>query len=750
MGSAGRAAAHAFGMAALLVLALLKPALAEGGRDSAAAHAGGAAAQAEFPAEIVLQLGHSGSVNSVAFSPDGKTALSGNIDNTVRLWDLATDREIRKLEGHSEQVNSVAFSPDGKTALSGSLDHTARLWDLATGREIRKFEGHSKPVTSVAFSPDGKTALSGSRDHTIRLWDLATGREIRKIEGHSGWFFSVAFSPDGKTALSGSWDNTARLWDLAAGREIRKFEKHSSLVESVAFSPDGKTALSGSAGKGLFGTGEIKLWDLATGREIRKLEGHSGAVSSVAFSPDGKTALSGSMDHTVRLWDLAEGREIRKLEGHSAEVSSVAFSPDGKTALSGSHDGTMRLWNIQSGEELAALIATRDGEYMTFTPSGFFAASHRDTDMLAIARGMEVTTIGQVYQSLYNPDLVREALAGDPNGQVKRAAEVINLDKVLDSGPAPSVEITSHPSGSKSGKDIVTVTARIKDRGKGIGRIEWRVKGITVGVTNAPAGAGPVYEVKRELALDPGKNAVEAVAYNASNILASLPAQTTIAYTGLADSVKPRLHILAIGIDTYADKGWTPPGGQFGRVFFPPLSLAAGDAEVFAADLQRAGAGMYSEVRVKTLLDAQATAAIIGAAFKAISADIAPRDTFVLFAAAHGYSERGRFYLIPQDYQGGNNPAGAQRDRPGAPAGMDGQYQGQEGDYPARHLRVGGARERLHPFARGLAGLGGGGGAAARSDGAPRAHSRRLGQARNRGRQAWPRRFHLRAHRRAL
>ena len=133
MGSAGRAAAHAFGMAALLVLALLKPALAEGGRDSAAAHAGGAAAQAEFPAEIVLQLGHSGSVNSVAFSPDGKTALSGNIDNTVRLWDLATDREIRKLEGHSEQVNSVAFSPDGKTALSGSSDHTARLWDLGHG-----------------------------------------------------------------------------------------------------------------------------------------------------------------------------------------------------------------------------------------------------------------------------------------------------------------------------------------------------------------------------------------------------------------------------------------------------------------------------------------------------------------------------------------------------------------------------------------------------------------------------------------
>jgi hypothetical protein len=505
-------------MAALLALALLNPVYAEGGRDSAAP------AQAAFPAEIVPQL------------------------------------------------------------------------------------GHSSGVTSVAFSPDGKTALSGSYDHTLKLWDLATGREIRKLQRHSIFFESVAFSPDGKTALSGSGDSTARLWDLA------------------------------------------------TGREIQKLDGHSEGVTSVAFSPDGKTALSGSWDHTARLWDLATGREIRKLDGHSYAVTSVALSPDGKAALSGSWDGTMRLWNIQSGEELAAMLASPNGEYMAFTPSGFFTASHRDTGMLAIARGMEVTTIGQVYQSLFNPDLVREALAGDPKGEVAHAAEVVSLGRVLDSGPAPLAEITSHAPGSKSDTDLVTVAARITDRGKGIGHIEWRVNGITVGLTNAPAKATQSFEAKQTLALDPGENAVEVIAYNARNLLASLPAQTTIAHTGPADSVKPKLHILTIGIDAYHDAGWTPPGGIFGRVHFPPLSLAAGDAEVFAAELQRAGAGMYSEVRVKTLLDAEATAAGIGAAFEAISAGIAPRDTFVLFAAAHGYSERGRFYLIPQDYQGGNNP----------------------------------------------------------------------------------------------
>ena len=221
----------------------------------------------------------------------------------------------------------------------------------------------------------------------------------------------------------------------------------------------------------------------------------------------------------------------------------------------------------------AVILRIAGGEYMTFTPRGFFAASRRDTDMLAIVRGLEVTTIAQVHQSLFNPDLVREALAGDPKHEVEKASKKVDLTKVLDSGPAPQAGIVSHPYGSKSDTDLVTVAARIADRGKGIGRIEWRVNGITLGVKNAPADAGKVYEVSQELALDPGENAVEVVAYNASNMLASLPAQTAIAYTGAADSAKPKLHILAIGIDQYVDRG--SPGGDFGR--FPPLGLAVAD-----------------------------------------------------------------------------------------------------------------------------------------------------------------------------
>src|SRR5262249_51712263 len=151
---------------------------------------------------------------------------------------------------------------------------------------------------------------------------------------------------------------------------------------------------------------------------------------------------------------------------------------------------------------------------------------------------------------------VRGALAGDPNHEVEKAAKVINLDKVLDSGPAPQVEIVSHAPGSKSVNGLITLAARINDRGKGIGRIEWRLNGGTAGVMSAPGGLGPDYEVSQELALDPGENRIEVIAYEGRNLLASLPAQTTIVYDGPPDAVKPGLYVLAIGINKYVDKGW--------------------------------------------------------------------------------------------------------------------------------------------------------------------------------------------------
>ncbi len=142
--------------------------------------------------------GHFGAARLVAFSPEGKTALTGSDDGKARLWDASAGKQIQVLKGHINYVTSVAFSSDGKTALTRSDDGKARLWDTSTGKQIHVLKGHISYVTSVVFSPDGKTVLIGSGDSIARLWNVATGKEIHILKGHMGPFWSVAFSPDGK------------------------------------------------------------------------------------------------------------------------------------------------------------------------------------------------------------------------------------------------------------------------------------------------------------------------------------------------------------------------------------------------------------------------------------------------------------------------------------------------------------------------------------------------------------------------
>jgi WD40 repeat protein len=390
------------------------------------------AAENERP-EIFVQLGHSTVISSVAFSPDGRYAITGGLDTTMKLWDIETGREVRTFAGHADRVDAVAYSPNGRYAISGHYIGRMKLWDVVTGKELRTFSERSNNVLSVAFSPNGQYILSGGWDKTLKLWDVATGMELRNFAGHSDKVSSVAFSPDGRYILSGSWDKTLNLWDMVAGRELRTFSGHSDKVSSVVFSPDGRHILSGSLDN------TMKIWDVTTGKELRSFgypkpvilpstnidTGRSNFMA-VAFSPDGKQIISGGGGYILKLWDVETGGELRTYDGRiplfGNSVTSVAFSPDGRYILSAGYDKAPKLWEVSTGKILhsfggSSLIFSNGVNHVAFSPDiRYILVSNGKTQKLwEIATGREIRTFTKHSEDL-SKDFLNNAVFS-PDGQ---------------------------------------------------------------------------------------------------------------------------------------------------------------------------------------------------------------------------------------------------------------------------------------------------------------------------------------------
>jgi hypothetical protein len=387
--------------------------------------------------EVRRLEGHTGLVTGLAFSPEGKRALSCGYDQLLILWDLETGREVRGVTLPLKYVHCVAFLPDGKRALLGA-DKLLILWDVDEGKEVRRLDGHTDAVISVAVASTGKHALTGSDDRTLRLWDLEGKEPAKVFRGHAGPVKTVAFSPDGKHVLSGSSDATVRLWEVAGGKEIAAFTKHAEPVVSVAFGSDGRHTLSGSSDS------VIHVWGLAKALGYaptpdpapvvpeRPVQSElkptavvpvGGTIGNLLLAPNGKAlyylnAADGKLGR-IDLTTLKRDRELPLAEG----VETVVIPPKGKFLYAlaakmrgpGAAEGTIQVIDPGKLEVLKNIVVEADPYDGAATDAGlvFISGGGSEWSEVSVVDTVRADGIVARYGGVWNRSLLRLSAAQD-------------------------------------------------------------------------------------------------------------------------------------------------------------------------------------------------------------------------------------------------------------------------------------------------------------------------------------------------
>lgn len=437
---------------------------------------------------LVLR-GHTKTVTSVDWSPDGGRVLTSSRDGTARVWLTDDSGESTVLSGHGAPIISARFSSDGQRVITAALDHTARIWSadgtgqplelvghqeavqsaawspdgkfvvtVTVGGTLRRFgsEGRGRalplllktkaePALSVTFSPDGKTLAVTHQNGTVELLASDGRGPVLTLRGHSDEVLSAAFSPDGTQLATTSRDGTARVWRTDGLGTPIVLSGHRNAVVSARFSSDGQQLVTASADQ------HVRTWQLSGPLMPQILFGHRGEVTSAAWSPEGARVITGSTDRTARIFYLGQpGRPPLVLGGHEDALSSVAFSPDGQEVLTATRAGKVRIF-ASDGRDLRrpqVLYSGSPVHAVAFSPDGQQVALACDDQLIRLLRrdgkGPPVELRGHeeaVLALTYSPDGTHLVSGGADQsvrlmpipGRSSDAARVFNMhsDEVL-------------------------------------------------------------------------------------------------------------------------------------------------------------------------------------------------------------------------------------------------------------------------------------------------------------------------------
>jgi WD40 repeat protein len=289
-------------------------------------------------------------IESLAFSADGKRMVTATRLTGMRVWEVASGRELRSFTDAGEHVRGLAVSPDGcRVAFVNDVTCTVR--DTATGAKVREFAKPWDGFRQMHFSRDGQRLVVHFVNREASIWDVATGQLVRTLSrpDQETLFEESAFSPDGKTLALVARPGFIQLWDLDTGKVIREFgERHKSGHDTVVFAPDGKRLAA------LWGGGrQVEIWDTATGKGIFRFDTQT-SCRGLVFSGDGQTLFSIDDRSSITGRDAGTGKVVAKLPDIGTTIRHFAMSPDSKRVATAGDGPLLRLWDVATGKELIA------------------------------------------------------------------------------------------------------------------------------------------------------------------------------------------------------------------------------------------------------------------------------------------------------------------------------------------------------------------------------------------------------------
>lgn len=629
----------------------------------------------------------------VSFAEDGQSVWLGDPQGGLQRVDLA-GRVVLSVPGPEDAGDAMAFGsamavlrPDMALSAQGVLarvtyrmeqqadGYFAQLYSLEVtgpdGARTLPMPDSLRDVLTVDLAPDGRrVAYAGAAagDYTAQwvVQDLSSGASVGGafIQQGFGWVDRLRFTPEGRLVLIGGEGGDIREVEPETGDRFATYGAPLDLAVGTVVLPDATAVYA------VNGNGRVLDWDMAVGRLAQSVETGVGSGVETYIGTDGvilgvldgydesrgaalalgtlaplDPALATVLYDTAVIdgfgkrmaTDLVVQARLQALPGQGEYVTALPMA-NGRFGLISETVGQHRLYDLATGALAATFLASPDGEWLVLTPEGFFSASEHGARLVSVSDGLRSFSVDQVFQALYRPDLVQAKLSGDPDGVVAAAAAQLDLTAVLGSGPAPRIKLAFPVPGDRAAGEVIDAGVELTDEGGGIGRVEWRVNGITADVaTRAAEALGADDTITTQLALEPGRNVIEVVAYNAAGLIASASQAVVVEWDGMGATTVPALHVLAVGVNDYAD----------GRL---RLTYAAADARAFGDAVAKAGAGVFSSVNVVTLLDGQVTDAGLDAAFADLAAQVKPSDVFVFFLAGHGKTVEGEYHFIPADF----------------------------------------------------------------------------------------------------